>query len=228
MSDKDQELVMGLPRVALGKFYKKSTERIGDIPPLQMINERDLQNFFTDCGDHISFRTRKEAETDPMWKQIIPYVMIQQDNIGANEDGPPFFAYRRTPKGGEDRLHGKRSIGIGGHINPHGHFGGLPLFQLGLYRELSEEVVIDSNWKYLTPVYLLNDDTDPVGQVHLGVVFLLRANGVKLNEADLADDGFYTIDELSKDIDNFESWSQGLIHMLVRKDDLRDFDDYVT
>ena len=57
-----------------------------------------------------SFLPRPEAEQDPGYRQIIPYVLLCR--------GEKVFATRRLNKGGEARLHGKVSVGIGGHINP--------------------------------------------------------------------------------------------------------------
>ncbi|MBM3891417.1 MAG: hypothetical protein FJ388_20075, partial [Verrucomicrobia bacterium] len=67
-----------------------------------------------------SFRLRAEAETDPSFKQIIPYVVIT--------DGERVLHYVRGKKAGEQRLVAKGSIGIGGHINDEDH----SLFAVGL------------------------------------------------------------------------------------------------
>ena len=56
-----------------------------------------------------SFQPRAQAETNPDFKQIIPYVMIT--------DGKSILHYVRGKKAGEQRLVAKGSIGIGGHIN---------------------------------------------------------------------------------------------------------------
>ena len=67
-----------------------------------------------------SFRPRAQAETDPGFKQIIPYVVIT--------DGARVLHYVRGKKSGEQRLVAKGSIGIGGHINDEDH----SLFSVGL------------------------------------------------------------------------------------------------
>ena len=58
-------------------------------------------NFFMDRG---------EAEDDPSHKQLIPYALFHYKG--------KFLNYQRGKSGGEARLHAKRSLGIGGHINP--------------------------------------------------------------------------------------------------------------
>src|SRR5215471_18559418 len=55
------------------------------------------------------FRPRYEVETDPSFKQLIPYIVLKC--------GEQVFHYRRGASGTEKRLEALRSIGIGGHIS---------------------------------------------------------------------------------------------------------------
>ena len=55
------------------------------------------------------FLPRAQAETDPAYKQIIPYVLVTFENS--------VLHYVRGKKAGEQRLVAKGSIGIGGHMN---------------------------------------------------------------------------------------------------------------
>src|SRR4051794_24182824 len=55
------------------------------------------------------FRPRSEMETDPSFKQIIPYVVFRS--------GEDIFCYTRGSSQGEARLHRLRSIGVGGHVD---------------------------------------------------------------------------------------------------------------
>ena len=52
---------------------------------------------------------RSSAEMDPIYKQLIPYALLQ------TADGLHTGCYRR--KGSEKRLHDFWSVGIGGHVN---------------------------------------------------------------------------------------------------------------
>ena len=55
------------------------------------------------------FEPRDTVEEDPSLKQLIPYCVFRhQERV---------FHYRRGTEQGEQRLHSKRSIGIGGHIS---------------------------------------------------------------------------------------------------------------
>ena len=155
--------------------------------------------------EHASYRPRGEMETDPNFKQLIPYVILRHvDQTG----GEKVFAYTRGTGQGEGRLHAKRSIGIGGHIcsddaceiNPYDE---------GMRRELEEEVIIETEYRDRC-VGLINDDETPVGQVHLGVVHLfdVATPEVRPREADLLDAGFFPIPSLLADLTRFETWSQ--------------------
>src|SRR5437588_7086416 len=55
------------------------------------------------------FLPRAQAEKDPRYKQIIPYVLLTH--------GDDVLHYIRGKKAGEQRLVPKGSIGIGGHMN---------------------------------------------------------------------------------------------------------------
>ena len=86
-------------------------------------------------------------------------------------DGERIFLMRRTRAGGDARLHDRYSIGVGGHVNPEdGDVVG------GLRREWAEEIVADFEPEF-EPLGVLNDDNNPVGAVHLGLVYRRRGGG---------------------------------------------------
>src|SRR5947209_20582806 len=58
---------------------------------------------------HLSYRLRSEVETDPAFKQIIPYVVLRWNDQA--------FHYTRGKRATEVRLQALRSIGVGGHIS---------------------------------------------------------------------------------------------------------------
>ena len=76
-------------------------------------------------------------------------------------------------------------------------------------RELAEEIAIDGGWTARC-VGLINDDSNAVGSVHLGIVHLLELErpAVASRESELIDCGFATVDTLLADRDRFETWSQ--------------------
>ena len=135
----------------------------------------DLHVLGAAVGAHGQFLDRPIAEESPDWKQLIPYVVVR--------DRGRVFLMERTDAGGDPRLHHKASIGVGGHLNPVDD-GEDPL-HVGLRRELAEELV--AGWEpEFRLVGLLNDDSNPVGSVHLGVVFEVEADGrrVEVRERD--------------------------------------------
>jgi predicted NUDIX family phosphoesterase len=150
------------------------------------------------------FMPRSLAEKDPGFKQIIPYVIITHNG--------KYLSYVRGKKAGETRLVAKRSIGIGGHINPVDR----TLFSVDAYkiyleavqREVAEEINIEANYTDKI-VALLNDDTNEVGQVHLGIVhhWLLDSPNVSKREQMITQMSFMTPEELQKVSDSMETWS---------------------
>jgi len=150
------------------------------------------------------FMPRSQAENDPTFKQIIPYVLLAHDGR--------VLHYVRGKKAGEQRLVSKGSLGIGGHMND----GDEGLFALdeaayleGVRREVCEEISVRTNFQNRV-VALLNDDSNPVGQVHLGVVhiFSLESDDVQKREAMITNLAFLTPDELRARRDAMETWSQ--------------------
>jgi predicted NUDIX family phosphoesterase len=113
----------------------------------------------------------------------------------------------RTDAGGDRRLHGKASIGVGGHLNPVDE--GEDALMAGLRREWTEE--LEADW---TPAFrlvgMLNDDSNPVGAVHLGVVFEVEADGrpIAVREREKLSGSFVDADAVSEAWDRLETWSQ--------------------
>jgi len=152
---------------------------------------------------------RDLAEQDPNYKQVIPYVFVVKPG-----EPPKVLTYLRDG-GGERRLDQKRSIGFGGHIEKIDGEVWNPL-EAGLMRELSEELGEDSiQHLQLDLVGYINDDSNPVGQVHLGVVYIgVSDEELTSSENELKDFEYLTLEELQGRIDEFETWSQILIKNL--------------
>ena len=141
------------------------------------------------------YEPRAAMEIDPAFKQIIPYLVLR--------DGQRYFLMQRTAAGGDARLHGRYSIGVGGHLNPGD--GGL---LGGLRREWDEELVADFVPEFRL-LALLNDDTTPVGAVHLGAVYVAEADGrsVAIRETDKLTGGFADAAEVAGVAHRLETWS---------------------
>jgi predicted NUDIX family phosphoesterase len=141
------------------------------------------------------YELRSLMEGDPDFKQIIPYLVLR--------DGSRYFLMRRTSAGVDVRLHGRYSIGVGGHLNPGD--GGL---LGGLNREWAEELVADFVPEFRL-VALLNDDTTAVGAVHLGAVYVADAAGrpIAIRETDKLTGAFAEPGEVAAVKERLETWS---------------------
>jgi len=175
------------------------------------------------------FRPRYEVETDPSFKQLIPYIVLTCGEL--------VFHYRRGSAGTEKRLEALRSIGIGGHMNEadarpavaredcagstvsggRQTNSGADVYFTGMMRELTEEVDVGCGFREQC-VGFINDDRTPVGSVHLGVVhvFELESPVARSREDALADAGFAPRAELLRDAEQFETWSQFVLELLTR------------
>lgn len=149
---------------------------------------------------HHEFVPRTTAENDPTRKQIIPYVVLCR--------GDEVFATRRLNKGGEQRLHGLISLGIGGHINLETDGDGDDVLYRGLKREVKEEVDITFKSAFV-PRGLINDDSNDVGKVHLGMFFTLDVEGdVSVRETDKLEGFWVDRSELESMMPDMETWSR--------------------
>lgn len=192
-----QEQVLGIPTQALHQagIFQGFTRRIEHYLP-KLLDPALL-----------SYRPRGQAEEDPTFKQIIPYVVLRY--------GGQVFNYVRGSKGSESRLRALRSIGVGGHINPGDHTLFEDPFREGMLREVHEEVVLESDYRE-TCLGLINDDSTPVGQVHLGVVYVfdLTSPAVRRRETGLTRSGFDELSALLMARGEFETWSQFILEAL--------------
>ncbi len=121
-----------------------------------------------EAGTH-SLRMRGDCEEDPTQLQLCTYAVVMRAG--------KVLTYRRA--GSEGRLHGLRSVGVGGHVEFQDCFSGYfdTAIDRACDRELDEEID-NSSRSVLELIGFVRDDSNPVGRVHLGAVYLV----------DLADD----------------------------------------
>ncbi|HUF62170.1 MAG TPA: hypothetical protein VMN36_08860 [Verrucomicrobiales bacterium] len=156
------------------------------------------------------FLDRAAAEDDPSHKQIIPYALFHHNGR--------FLRYVRGSGSGEQRLASRASIGIGGHINQSDHDSaslGKNLYLTGVEREIREELIIGGPYRQRI-VALINDDSNEVGSVHLGIVhiFDLENADIQANEPDIGEIVFLPPFSLRAEKDRLESWSQLCLEIL--------------
>ena len=176
-----------------------------DFTGIRAADEAALDQLRSVVREHGTFMDRPLAEEGSSFKQLIPYVVVR--------DGPRTFLMERTAAGGDPRLHRKASIGVGGHINPVDD--GVDPLTAGLRREWAEE--LDADWEpEFRLVGMLNDDSNAVGSVHLGVVFIVEADGrpITVREHDKLTARMADADELRAARDRMETWSRLVVDQL--------------
>ncbi len=158
------------------------------------------------------FVERRWAELDSSFKQIIPYTLM----VHGNE----VLLLKRLNTGGESRLHGKLSIGVGGHINPIDEVtDAAAVLESGCRRELDEELNIETPYT-LEPVGVINDESGDVGSVHFGLVQIARCEtqDVTVRETDQLEGSFVSLatlkDLAAKERDRLETWTALIIDQL--------------
>lgn len=184
---------------------RKIIEEVGMFQGLAFDTDRYLSNIFVQGVPR--FMPRSQAELDPSHKQIIPYVIMIHDG--------KVLSYVRGRRAGESRLVGNRSIGIGGHINPI-DADNSPLFAYlydnyltAVQREVAEEVSVETAYTDRV-VALLNDDSNEVGSVHLGIVHVWNLDEPKVvkREQMITQMTFMSPEALEQVRDTLETWSQ--------------------
>lgn len=152
------------------------------------------------------FLPRAQAEQDPACKQIIPYQLFVCSDR--------FFVYQRGGGVGEQRLSGRCSLGIGGHINRQDANAPslcMAAYRNAMLRERHEELICSPEIEDRF-IGWINDDSDPVGQVHLGAVHLCRVSSetdvlIRPGEEDIYAKGWLRAGDIHARRDRFEKWS---------------------
>jgi len=153
--------------------------------------------------------SRRECEEEPKFKHVIPYCLLTSET---ND----IFVMQRTSNQTESRLHNKFSVGVGGHVGPERYMTIRDSIYAGMLRELQEEVTGMENVGHpfdFTPklVGMVNDEENPVGAVHLGLVYELlvdpeRMLSISIKETENMTGKWLPYNEALK-IEGYESWS---------------------
>jgi len=195
-------------------FIKKEDEKIlvvareklfadGQIDGIKKI---DFESYQKLIEENKEFLWRSKVETDTSVKQIIPYLIFNfQDK---------YFLMQRKSSASEVRLQNKYSFGIGGHIREK-DIKGQTIFDWAK-REFKEEVEYSGNFE-IQPLGLLNDESDFVGQVHTGFVFLLKGDSDQIKIRDEHKEGkLLTLEESKQFYASMENWSKFVFDFLIK------------
>jgi predicted NUDIX family phosphoesterase len=186
-------------------------DRLGAFQGISFETERYLPSMLDPANNF--FLGRDLAEDDPGHKQIIPYAIFRH--------GDRYLHYVRGGGSGEKRLASKGSIGIGGHINDTDHAAASldkDTYTTGVEREINEELNLTGAHRQEI-LGLINDDSNEVGRVHLGVVhlFTLESDEVTSAEDNITELRFLTLGELAAERDRLETWSQICLDGLLQR-----------
>jgi len=172
------------------------------------LKEVDFEAYLSLIQNKKQFLPRSNMEIDPAYKQIIPYLIFAHNDH--------YFLMQRTNVSGEKRLHNKFTLGIGGHIREE-DMEHNSIFEWAR-REFHEEVNFHDDFT-IEPLGVINDDSNPVGQVHIGFVFLIKGSTstITVNE-ELKSGQLVPLHECKALGETLESWSQFVVSFLEKKD----------
>lgn len=174
--------------------------------------DRDLDRYLGIIAGRRQFRRRRDVEEDPDYQQIIPYVVFRH--------GDRYLLTRRLKESSEKRLRHLYSIGVGGHINHEDVVDeNADVVLQGLRREFEEEVVYGGAYEERL-LGLINDDSNDVSRVHLGVVFEVIGDSpaIEIRETGKLEGELLRLEEMKMYYLDMESWSQLIYDNLLARE----------
>ena len=219
-TDKNDEEILVFGSKAFDSIYADIPEEGVFTLGNDIYAEQDLLEFLdSKWNQYGSVQRRGDMEEDKNYKQVIPSMIIKQDD--------KYFTYTRLEGGGESRLHGKSSITIGGHANDVEDYWNFEhLMAVNAKRELEEEVyILDSNneeidnhlrlTKNMSIKGLIYNEKTDVDAVHVGLLTMIEIPSdwdVKVKETDVLEGKFRTVEEI-KGLD-LENWTASALSVL--------------
>lgn len=171
------------------------------------LKEVDFDYYLKLIQEKKEFVARGPVETDKTYKQIIPYLVFEHEGR--------YFLMQRKSTSSESRLASKYSLGIGGHLREE-DIKGSTLFEWA-QREFDEEINYSGKLD-IQPLGVLNDDSNDVGQVHIGFVFLLKGDSSNISiRSELASGSLLSFEECKVRYAAMETWSQLVLDFLQTK-----------
>ncbi len=167
-----------------------------------------LADIMSAIAAHGFFMDRSLAESDEQFKQIIPYFVFHKDE--------KLFLMQRAAAANEARLASKLTLGIGGHIRAEDLTKSNAVFEWGL-REFCEEVCYHGSLQ-AELLGFINDDTNAVGRVHLGVVYLVHGDSDDIAiRTELAAGELVEFSACQSQLERMESWSSLVMQRLSER-----------
>lgn len=177
-----------------------------ETPAWHGLKNVDIDQYLSLIQAHKEFHPRPDMELDATYKQIIPYMVFKH--------GDRYFLMQRSGKASETRLQSKYTLGIGGHVRAEDLQEGSTLFDWAR-REFHEEVSYSGNLT-ITSLGMLNDDSNEVGKVHVGLVLLLEGDSDQISVLEELQGGqLLTLEECAAYADHMETWSRFIFDALI-------------
>lgn len=176
------------------------------------INDDSVLKIMENIASSYEVMRRGVAEENENFKQPIPYAVIKRGN--------EIFVYERLKGAGETRLHNKLSLGVGGHMNLDENQSFHHLLIDNLTREIEEELILSGEEIHeMDIIGLINDDSDEVGKVHIGVLVILNVNDdtqVEVRETEELAGEFVPLEKLKEKetYERLENWSKIVVDIL--------------
>ncbi len=213
---KEDEVIIVVPRKKLFKdetlTFQGSTTDKALVDEIMYHIDMYQQPMRRGSKEEVNVPKSKNAEMNLDYVQPIPYIVIKR--------GDQFYATQRLQGGGESRLHGKIAMGAGGHMNPleHDWYAFSIVLKENLERELEEELEITGKYD-IKVIGLINDDSDDVNKVHIGILgFLeLEEDGeVTVRETEQLAGKWCTLEQLKEKstYDRLENWGKIVVDSL--------------
>jgi predicted NUDIX family phosphoesterase len=212
----------------------------GKAHPYGLLSKDQINIITNKISSELWFGPREELETKPQFRQIIPYVIIGNNNGRV-------MIYQRSSSQGDARLRNLYSIGLGGHIRiqdikPHmvdnGPFINInQLLIASMKRELSEELLIPISEISIENISIIGfislgtpfshnsgNSIHDVNSVHFGFIYYYKNANIKIPETNSDDMRKFEFVNLSDVLSTFntnnnelEAWSIASINLLKEK-----------
>lgn len=182
----------------------KRSDLFGTTPAFQGLHAEPLRHTLETIAEKKEFLPRPAMEVDETYKQIIPYLIFNVDDR--------YFIMQRQAKASEQRLKNKYTLGIGGHIRKE-DMASESIFDWAS-REFHEEVNYNGPLSF-EPLGVLNDDSNEVGKVHIGLVLLIKGEHDAISiKSELKSGVLLSLNQMKSYVEDMESWSQTVYHFL--------------
>ena len=183
----------------------------------QGLKTENLDYYLDLIKNNAEFKRRGDVENDPSFQQIIPYILFSYKD--------EFFAYKYLSAAGEQRLvNNDYQLGVGGHINKEdlpaqaGINGDDDILEVGMMREWEEEVHFKGHLLEKKFIGIINDESRPVEQVHIGLVyhFIGDSPEIYVEEKDKMEGKLISLNELADSVSH-SIWMKIVYNQYLQK-----------